>query len=523
MKKNDLKTLIIVAVIFIIGLIIYLIFFHNDRITSFNINKDNINILVNESEKLSVEILPEKFSNQDLIWESNNNTVASVSSDGTVTGNSVGSVVINVRTEDGQYHDMCLVKVMDSINEIIEIEEKEITLNVGVSSQINIIVNSSESSNQLTWSSSNTSVITVDQNGIVTAQAPGEAVVKVSGLNAEAECLVKVVEEIKYNVTFNANGGSVNLANKQVAKNEVVGELPTPIRSDYNFLGWFTSEVGGIQITSGQVITSDTIFSAHWERIVKVMTETFKVPSGYSEIGKYNSSTLKYRKIKKNGSNVFNYYTLIWVKDAYNQLNSANNNYNAEDRIVLLDNEIKKYNYQKKGMIAVNGSFTISGRSNTPIIMTKGQMKTNDKYNSKYVYLTLTLGSDNWLKAERFTKSSDAMSWLSNVGARNTWAITTFETSNWSSGTDGGSDFRTSICQIDENNFVLYVGNSNGIHAYMKELHDLFGCKIAVNLDGGGSSGMYYKTNKMSSIGEVYEYPRDRGRKLADMLYFVEQ
>ena len=35
------------------------------------------------------------------------------------------------------------------------------------------------------------------------------------------------------------------------------------------------------------------------------------------------------------------------------------------------------------------------------------------------------------------------------------------------------------------------------IHDYMKELHDMFGCVSVINLDGGGSMGMYYKTKSM--------------------------
>ncbi len=66
----------------------------------------------------------------------------------------------------------------------------------------------------------------------------------------------------------------------------------------------------------------------------------------------------------------------------------------------------------------------------------------------------------------------------------------------------------------------------------MKELHDLFGCKIVVNLDGGGSTGMYYKTKSMTDVGTVYQYnaPDEccgsqcnyKCRSIADMLYFVE-
>ena len=72
--------------------------------------------------------------------------------------------------------------------------------------------------------------------------------------------------------------------------------------------------------------------------------------------------------------------------------------------------------------------------------------------------------------------------------------------------------------------FVLYSGYSSSIGNYMKELHDIFGCKSVANLDGGGSSGMYYKTKGMSKVGVIYEYSRenDISRVIGDMLYFTE-
>ena len=80
---------------------------------------------------------------------------------------------------------------------------------------------------------------------------------------------VAVDEEIsKHKVTFNANGGSVNTANKEVVNGGtcVYGELPTPTRSGYKFDGWYTSASGGTKITSSTnftLKTNQTLY-AHW-------------------------------------------------------------------------------------------------------------------------------------------------------------------------------------------------------------------------------------------------------------------
>lgn len=71
-----------------------------------------------------------------------------------------------------------------------------------------------------------------------------------------------------YTVTFDANGGTVELSEKDVTYNAVYGELPTPTKDDGSvFAGWFTSaDDSGTQVNAGDTvnITADTTLYAHW-------------------------------------------------------------------------------------------------------------------------------------------------------------------------------------------------------------------------------------------------------------------
>ena len=70
-----------------------------------------------------------------------------------------------------------------------------------------------------------------------------------------------------YTVTFNANGGTTPTATKDVTYASAYGTLPTPTRTGYAFLGWFTDPDSGTQITAGTVVTitaAQTLY-AHWE------------------------------------------------------------------------------------------------------------------------------------------------------------------------------------------------------------------------------------------------------------------
>ena len=50
--------------------------------------------------------------------------------------------------------------------------------------------------------------------------------------------LTAIWEPAQYNVTFDANGGTVDTSSKQVTYLSTYGELPTPTRTGYEFVGW---------------------------------------------------------------------------------------------------------------------------------------------------------------------------------------------------------------------------------------------------------------------------------------------
>jgi len=66
-------------------------------------------------------------------------------------------------------------------------------------------------------------------------------------------------------VTFNANGGSCSTSTKDVDKGSAIGSLPTPTRSGYTFVGWYTSKDGGTApITTATVVSDAVTYYAHW-------------------------------------------------------------------------------------------------------------------------------------------------------------------------------------------------------------------------------------------------------------------
>ena len=67
-----------------------------------------------------------------------------------------------------------------------------------------------------------------------------------------------------FTITFNANGGKVDVESAITGTDGTLESLPTPTRSGYTFKGWFTAESGGTEVTTDTVFSADKIIYAQW-------------------------------------------------------------------------------------------------------------------------------------------------------------------------------------------------------------------------------------------------------------------
>ncbi|MFP3040220.1 InlB B-repeat-containing protein [Treponema primitia] len=75
---------------------------------------------------------------------------------------------------------------------------------------------------------------------------------------------------IKYTVTFNADGGTVNPTSKEIIAGDTVGTLPTPTKPGYTFGGWFTARNGsGVAFTTTSTVTAAITLYAEWIVIIQ--------------------------------------------------------------------------------------------------------------------------------------------------------------------------------------------------------------------------------------------------------------
>ncbi|MEE0858725.1 MAG: leucine-rich repeat protein, partial [Acutalibacteraceae bacterium] len=162
--------------------------------TSISLNKASITLGVGESYALTKTVTPSNASTS-YSWSSSNTSVATVNSSGKITAKSSGTATITVKTSNGKTAT-CKVTVKPAPTSVkLSVTSK--TLGVGESYIISESTNSGSYASNFTWSSSNTSVATVQKTTAnkakIVAKGVGTAYIKIKTYNGKtATCKVTV-------------------------------------------------------------------------------------------------------------------------------------------------------------------------------------------------------------------------------------------------------------------------------------------------------------------------------------------
>lgn len=148
---------------------------------------------------LNTAISPSNATNKDVTWSSSNTSVAAVSSSGSVSAVSTGTAVITATTKDGNKTASCTVTVYSSGTVLVtgvSLDKTTLSITVGDSSvTLKAAISPGNATNKdVIWSSSNTSVATVNSSGAVSAISSGTATITVTTKEGSktATCIVTV-------------------------------------------------------------------------------------------------------------------------------------------------------------------------------------------------------------------------------------------------------------------------------------------------------------------------------------------
>lgn len=115
--------------------------------------------------------------------------------------------------------------------ESIAFDEKDVTMLIEKTKQLNVLFTPNDANNkEVTYSSNNTAVATVDQNGVVTGKIPGTAVITATAKDGgyQAQCTVTVTDLPENQVFYEVEGGKLIFDKSSQAIIDYVGS-PTEI------------------------------------------------------------------------------------------------------------------------------------------------------------------------------------------------------------------------------------------------------------------------------------------------------
>lgn len=164
--------------------------------TSVTLDKSVLDIEIGQTATLTATVLP-IGANSDVRWTSSDNAVATVDPNGVVTAVGVGEAFISAITTDGtNLFASCHVIVKPVEVKSLTLDKHEAELHIDETIILTATILPVQVANSVVlWSSSDTSVATVDANGVVTAVGIGEAVITAiaEGTEVKDTCVVSVI------------------------------------------------------------------------------------------------------------------------------------------------------------------------------------------------------------------------------------------------------------------------------------------------------------------------------------------
>lgn len=218
------------------------------------LNKTSITLGLGTFETLSAVVMPDNATDKTVLWTSQNNAVAEVSSDGIVMAKGVGSTYI--KASCGDVSATCAVTVSAVSVSALYLDRQMLSLRVGdVHTLTATIVPEAAADKSVMWVSSDTDVATVT-DGEVKAIKSGAALITASCEGVFATCTVTVDHPTVIDIVVEpgsdhgdifADGLTLLVGESKTVR---VSALPT---TAHPVLSWSTSNAGIATVVDGVV------------------------------------------------------------------------------------------------------------------------------------------------------------------------------------------------------------------------------------------------------------------------------
>ena len=137
---------------------------------------------------LTATVYPENATNQEITWDSDNIAVVRAYPGGQIFTSALGTATVTVTTEDGGHTATCVVKVEEAAVHVtgVILSPNRLDLHIGETGTLQPVFSTDDpnhptpTNQQVTWTSNNEAIATVDAAGVVTAVSEGNTYITVT-------------------------------------------------------------------------------------------------------------------------------------------------------------------------------------------------------------------------------------------------------------------------------------------------------------------------------------------------------
>ena len=170
-------------------------------VSSISLSKSTLELTIGDQASLDATITPDNATNKNIIWSSDNDSVATVTPDGIVEAISVGNTFIMASSEDRGVSAKCEITVKEKAISVTGIALNNTSLSLSEGEEFTLVATvtpDSATNKEVTWTSDNEAVATVSADGVVRAIKAGSANVTVTTVDQgkTASCAITVAEKL---------------------------------------------------------------------------------------------------------------------------------------------------------------------------------------------------------------------------------------------------------------------------------------------------------------------------------------
>ncbi len=218
--------------------------------TSVELSSILLDLVPGESTTLTATVAPDNTTDKTVTWSTSDPSVATVDAHGTVTAVAPGSAVITAAC--GEAKGVCSVTVTAVEATSIELSATTMQINIGEQSSISAkVLPDNTTDKTVTWSSSDPSVATVDDNGTVTGVAEGTTSIIATCGSVTATCILTVTP-------IKAESISLNLTTLTLYAGDTETLLATILPAEVadKSVKWSSSDISVAEVSVNGVVTA---------------------------------------------------------------------------------------------------------------------------------------------------------------------------------------------------------------------------------------------------------------------------